>query len=168
MIQVRALDSTHGTATWESTLIHVWRGRVTPEAAAGFNLIARSFLKDARKPITTLYVVEPSSPPPGDLARAELATWSREIVPKTALAVIVAEGGGFRSALVRGVGITLTALMPHRLQLKFVGELDQALALLRPHLPLAAGGSEGLRGALNELREAMANRGTRPINPDRP
>jgi hypothetical protein len=158
MITIRALDSSHGVATWESTLIQVWRGRGSPEAIAGVNLIARSFVTEARQPITSLYVVEPSSPPPGDLARQELAAFSREIVPKMALAVIVAEGGGFRAALVRGVGITLTAFMPHRLPFKFVGDVDEALTLLRPHLPLRAGGVEGLRGALAELRNAIHTR----------
>jgi hypothetical protein len=155
MITIHALDASHGVATWESTLIQIWRGQGSPGAKAGANLIARRFIEETPGPITCLYIVEPSSPPPNDLARQELATFSRQIVPKMALVVIVAEGGGFRSALVRGVGISLTALMPHRLSFKFVGQVDDALTLLEPFFSPEGGGREGLRSAVGELRQGI-------------
>lgn len=72
------------------------------------------------------------------------------------LAVVVAEGGGFRAALVRGVGIALSTMMPHRVPFKFVSEVEEALALLGPHLSKAGRGVAGLRDALGKLRDAVS------------
>jgi hypothetical protein len=48
--------------------------------------------------------------------------------------VVVAEGGGFRAALVRAVGVTLTTLLPHSSKFKFENDLDTTIRLLEPHL----------------------------------
>ena len=133
-------------------MITIWHGAPSEATTADMNLITRSFISKASRPITSLMIVEPSSPPPNDLARKGLATFSRELVPKMALAIVLAEGGGFRAALVRGVGITLTAMMPHRLPFKFVSDIETALVLLGPHL---IGTVEGLRDAVGELRESI-------------
>jgi hypothetical protein len=168
-LSIRAVDANHGVATWERTLIQVWHGPGTPLALANVNEVARAFIAEVRSgPITSLYIVEPSSPPPSDVARRELATFSRELVPKMALAVIVAEGGGFRAALVRGVGIALTTLMPHRVPFKFVNEIEEALTLLAPHLSRSAGGVDGLREALGELRLAIQGAGAAVVKPSKP
>jgi len=145
-------------------VIQIWRRAATPEAVVELNSISNRLLTKEGGPVTCLFVVEASSPPPNDAARKELARFSRDIVRLMALAVIVAEGGGFRAALVRGVGIALTTLMPHRVPFKFVNTVDEALALLKPHLSDAAGGTEGLRDALAELRAQLTARGA-PVAP---
>jgi hypothetical protein len=119
---------------------------------------ANRLLANEGGPVTCLFIVEASSPPPNDAARKELARFSRDIVPRMSLAVIVAEGGGFRAALVRGVGVALTTLMPHSVPFKFVNTVDEALALLKLHLSPTAGGAEGLRRALTEMRAQMPAR----------
>jgi hypothetical protein len=99
-----------------------------------------------------LGIVEPTSPPPDEKARAELAKFTREIVPKLAIAIIVGEGGGFRASLVRAVGVTLTTLMPNQVPFKFPSSVDDATILIAPHLSVGAGGVPGLRRALVDVR----------------
>jgi hypothetical protein len=168
-VLLQAVDADRCVGTWNRTVIQIWRKVVVPEAVVEMNWTAGRLLAQAGEPVTCLFVVEPSSPPPNDGARKELARFSRDIVPRMALAVIVAEGGGFRAALVRGVGVALTTLAPHSLPFKFVNTVDNAMALLKPHVSIAAGGVDGLRMALGEMRAAMTERGATvspgPIGP---
>ena len=81
----------------------------------------RALLAERRRDVTYISVIERSSPAPSDTVRRELATWSRDVVTKLAVAAMVAEGGGFKNALVRGVGVALTLLAPHKVPFKFAG-----------------------------------------------
>jgi hypothetical protein len=164
-VHIQAVDVDRCVGTWDRTVIQIWRKAVAPEAVIEMNWTAGRLLAKEGGPVTCLFVVEPSSPPPNDGARKELARFSRDIVRRMALAVIVAEGGGFRAALVRGVGVALTTLIPHSVPFKFVNTVDEALALLRPHLSVTAGGAEGLRRALTEMRAQMTARGA-TVAPD--
>jgi hypothetical protein len=158
-VHIHAIDADRCVGTWDRTVIQIWRRVAAPDAVAELNSISSRLLSEEGGPVTCLFVVEASSPPPNDGARKELARFSRDIVRLMALAVIVAEGGGFRAALVRGVGIALTTLMPHRVPFKFVNTVDEALVLLKPHLSQATGGTEALRRALAEMREQLTARG---------
>jgi len=71
------------------------------------------------------------------------------------MSVVVAEGGGFRGALVRAVGVTLTTLMPHSSKFKFVNDLNAAARLIAPHLPPGSGGEDALIRATEELRSML-------------
>jgi hypothetical protein len=161
-ILIQAVDPDRCVGTWNRTLIQIWREVATPEAVVEMTSIADKLVAQQGDPVTCLFVVEASSPPPSDRARKELAKFSRDTVRRMALAVIVAEGGGFRAALVRGVGIALTTLMPHAVPFKFVNTVDDALVLLRPHLSTAAGGTEGLRRAFEEMRGQIPAKARRP------
>jgi hypothetical protein len=55
--------------------------------------------------------------------RKTLAAFSRDGVSRMSTSVVVAEGGGFRSALVRAVGVTLTTILPHSSKFRFVNDL---------------------------------------------
>src|SRR5271155_790552 len=116
------------------------------------NQIARELVVKDSLRASYFSIVEPSSPPPNDKARAELARFSREIVPGMAAAIIVGEGGGFRASLVRAVGVTLTTLMPNRVPFKFPSSVDDAAILIAPHLSVGAGGVPGFRRALADAR----------------
>jgi hypothetical protein len=63
-----------------------------------------------------------------------LANFYREFAPTMARQIVVADGGGFRGALVRAVGVTLSTLAPRALPFKFVGHVSDAIALLTRHL----------------------------------
>jgi hypothetical protein len=155
MLDIRNLDRDHGFAIWNQTQLLDWRGVVRPPAMARIIEIARP-LVDAGQLTTTLSVVERDSPMPDGMARQELARWSREICARQKLAIIVPEGGGFRAAAVRGVGVALTTLLPHRVPFKFLGSLEDAVSLLAPHLPLAGNAPAELRDAIAELRRRVA------------
>jgi hypothetical protein len=142
----------HCIAIWHQTVIHIWRGAPTVPAISGMVKACNLLLASGEGNVTCLGIVERSSPPPEEAARAALARWSSDVVPKMAMAVFVADGSGFRSALVRGVGVALTTLMPHRIPFRFFGNLSEALDQLAPKLPPRSGGVLALRNVVEDLR----------------
>ncbi len=146
------MDSDHCVAIWERTLLHIWRGTCTAPAVAEMARIARRLIASPGAPVTSFSLVEEQSGPPPEHARAELAKFTQDCVAQMAGAVIVAEGSGFRTSLVRGVGTALTLLVPHRVPYKFFSNVTEGAAFLAPYLPPGAGGSVGLKEAVESLR----------------
>jgi hypothetical protein len=151
-VSVVARDAAHCFLTWDRLAVAIWRLDATRTSVAEMSSIVRSLMVAQAAPCAFLGIVEPTSPPPDEKARAELAKFSREVVTKLGVAVMVGEGGGFRASLVRAVGVTLTTLMPHRVPFKFPSSVEDALPLLAPVLSPGAGGVHGLRRALAECR----------------
>ena len=153
---IRTLDRDHCVATWDRVLIQVWRGAVTHEAVRDLERVAQTFLNEGgAKKISSVSLVERSSPAPTDEVRGELSKFYRELAPNAHEAIVVAEGSGFRGALVRGVGVTLSMLAPRALPFKFVGSIPEATAAIAPHLTASAGGASGLQAALEEVRSEL-------------
>jgi hypothetical protein len=152
--RIISIGEGHAIATWNQTVIHVWRGAPTVENLQKMVDACEKLLATGQG-VTTLSIIERGSPAPGELARHALAAWSRDVVPRMAGAVLVAEGSGFRSALVRGVGVALTALVPHKVPFKFCSDVDEALAELSHAIPSATGGIKALKLALDQVRAAM-------------
>lgn len=155
LLAVRVVDEAHAVGIWGRTLIQIWRGPPTGKASAKVNDIGRVLVASGSVPATCLFIVERGSPPPNEETRKNFATFSRDIGSKMAIAVVVSEGGGFRAALVRAVGVALTTLVPHSSNFKFVNDLAAAFRLLAPHLAPGTGGVEGLAKATEELRSKM-------------
>ncbi|HET7544452.1 MAG TPA: hypothetical protein VFK05_31490 [Polyangiaceae bacterium] len=149
---VRAVDNVHVVGVWETTLIQIWRGAPTKALTANANRIADGLIAESATPASSLFIVESGSPPPDDETRKTLAAFSRDIVSRMSISVVVAEGGGFRSALVRGVGVALTMILPHSSKFKFVNDVSSGVRLLEPHLKPGTGGAKGLLEAVDELR----------------
>lgn len=152
-LQIITRNRDHSLATWGPVVIDVWHGPVTPaehrKTADACEHVAASHPQGF-----FISVVERDSPPPDEAARTALAKWSRDTVPKLAASAIVAAGGGFRAAMVRGVGVALTALMPHRVPFKFFGTVEEACYYIAQKLPPEAGGAAALREAVENLRAA--------------
>lgn len=127
-------DRAYCAARHDQTLIVVWRGETTVAAIQAITASCEELLAAADGPATYIAVLERTSPAPSEPVRRVLARWSREVVPGFACAVIVAEGGGFRAALVRGVGVALTALVPHRVPFVFAGSAREGVERLAPFL----------------------------------
>jgi hypothetical protein len=121
-------------ALWDRVLIQVWHYKTTPSAIAELTRVARKFTIETPAPISSVAIIERTSPPPHDEDRKLLAAFYREFAPTMARQIVVADGGGFRGALVRAVGVTLSTLAPRALPFKFVGHVSDASALLAPHL----------------------------------
>jgi len=148
-----AQDSDHVVAIWHETVITVFHGAASLHQVLNITKVCEALLAEAQGAVTYLGVIERASPAPSETVRRALATWSRDVVPKTALAVIVVEGGGFKSALVRGVSVALTALLPHRVPFKFTGSVEEGAVLVAAFLPHKAGGAAELGLAIAELRQ---------------
>lgn len=146
----------HSLAIWGPVVIDVWHGAVTVAEQRLVYDACESAVARGKGDALYLGVVERDSPPPNEQARSALARWSRDVVPKMSAAAIVAAGGGFRSAMVRGVGVALTALMPHRVPFKFFGTVEEGVIYLAPKLPATAGGTAAMREVVENLR-AMPN-----------
>jgi hypothetical protein len=153
--QIRHITPEHVFATWDRVLLQIWRLEVTQEAIDSLNKIGRAFVYESKEPVSSLSIVESTSPPPSDKLRGALSTFYRDLAPRMKEQIVVAEGSGFRSALVRSVGLALSAIAPNSLPFKFVGGVDEAAALIRPHLSPTAGGVEGLQRAIKDLRGKM-------------
>jgi hypothetical protein len=127
------------------------------------NAIASEMVGADPFPATSLFIVEPTSPPPEDTPRTQFAKFSRDIVKRMSLAVIVSEGGGFRAAIVRGVGVTLTTMLPHRASFKFVNDVKVAADLLEPYLAPRSGGAQELLLTVEQLRGRLDQAGRKVI-----
>jgi hypothetical protein len=155
---IRAIDRDHCVAVWDRVLVQVWHLATTPAAVRQLNVIARALLAETCSPISSIAIVEPTSPPPDDAVRTLLSKFYRDLAPRMNEQLVVAAGGGFRGAIVRAVGLTLSTLAPRTLPFRFVGTLAEATALIAPHLsPAAAGGEASLRRVLDGVRrESLA------------
>jgi hypothetical protein len=157
LIEVRDVDEAHIVGLYGATLIQIWRGAVSGTASRQMNRIARALVESNPAPVSSLFVVERSSPPPNDEGRKEFAAFSRDLVSRMSIAVVVAEGGGFRGSLVRAVGVTLTTLLPHSSKFKFVNDMAAAARLIEPHMTPGTGGAEGLIQAAEQLRQKIGS-----------
>ncbi len=150
--RVREQDREYCVATWQRTVFAVFRGEATLANIGTISKVCLAELTAGGGPVTYMGVIERSSPAPSELVRKELAKWSRDIVPRMACAVMVAEGGGFKNALVRGVGVALTVLAPHKVPFKFASTVEEAAGLLDRHLATGSGGAAELMRVIAEVR----------------
>ncbi|MET0794173.1 MAG: hypothetical protein ABW061_21810 [Polyangiaceae bacterium] len=139
-------------ASWQQTLFSVYRGPASVSHVALTSQHCRTLIERHPGSATYLSVIERSSPAPTEEVRRVLAVWSRDVIAQMAAAVIVAEGGGFKNAIVRGVGVALTALAPHKVPFKFSGSVAEGTQLLSRYIPEAQGGAAGLLLAVEEVR----------------
>jgi hypothetical protein len=139
-------------ASWHQTLFCVYRGTATVEHVTLTSKHCRALIERNEGPATYLSIIERSSPAPTEEVRRVLAVWSRDVVTKMAAAVIVAEGGGFKNALVRGVGVALTALVPHKIPFKFSSTAAEGIHLISRSLSVEHGGAAALQFAVEEVR----------------
>lgn len=150
------LDADHCIATWDLVLLQVWHGPTDPAAVTRMGGFARAFVAESKQPISSLAVIEETAPPPSDLARQGLSRFYKEMAPRMASLLVVPEGSGFRSAFVRGVGMTLSALAPKSFPFKFIASVGEACLVLERHLSPSAGGATGLHQAVRSLRAEIA------------
>ncbi len=154
-LDVRSTTQHHCFATWDRVLVIIWRREVTLEGLVALTKIGKAFVHANSTPVCSLTIVESTSPPPSDKVRGTMSAFYREVAPFMKDQIVVPEGSGFRSALVRSIGVALSAISPKSVPFKFVGGLDEAALLLQPHLSRTAGGAEGLKNALRELRNQL-------------
>lgn len=150
---VRSIDSSHSFATWDRVLIQMWTGVPTIEMAQKLLTLVQNFIGENPKvPLCSLSIVGSRSPPPSDKVRAILSSCYRALGTQTNQQIFVAEGSGFRAALVRGVGLTVSTLAPSLLPMKFAVSVDEAARLIAPQLSPASGGADGLKAAVDVVR----------------
>lgn len=139
-------------ATWDCVVIQVWSGPTTASLVGLTSRACKEMLRTKSGEASTLTVIASNAPVPDGDARAALAAFSRDVASQLAKAAVVAEGGGFRSSLVRGVGVAFTTLNPHRLPFKFFCSVEEAAAYLAPALSRTSGGAHQLIEVMGRLR----------------
>jgi hypothetical protein len=154
---VRSINATHVIATWDRVLIQLWRGEVTLGDAEKLLVLGREFIATSRgaHPLNILTIIESRSPAPSQRVRTTLSACFAEFGKTTQQQFFVSEGSGFRAALIRGVGLTVSTLAPSLLPFKFATSLDEVAVAIGPHISAAAGGAEGLKRAVAELRQLL-------------
>jgi hypothetical protein len=151
-VAIQKLDRDYCIATWDCVLIQMWRREVTAEAVRHLIEIARRFNNEQARPICSIAVIERTSPPPSERVRSSLSHFYRGSAADFAVAAIVAEGGGFRSALVRGVGAALSMLAPKALPFEFVATVRAAALIIGSHLSPLSGGTHALERSVEQVR----------------
>lgn len=153
---IRSLDQNHVIAIWDRVLLQVWRGEATPRAVQALGDAGRALL--AAHPgarCCSLSIIEASSPPPSEQVRPLLSKVFRELAPGMQHQLFVAEGSGFRSAIVRGVGLAVSAIAPSLLPFKFASNVEDAAGTIAPCLTPLAGGVAGALSAVALLRSRL-------------
>jgi hypothetical protein len=148
-VRIVVSDPDHRVVVWDRIVFELWRGTATLSGAQRMIATCQELL--ARGGASFFVILEATSPPPSEPVRALLAQWSRETVPKMESAIVVAEGGGFRAAIVRGVCLALTLLAPHRVPFTFVATVEEGLARLTSSSPHRRDRHQ-LQAVLQELR----------------
>jgi hypothetical protein len=154
--EIRNIDQNHVVATWDCVLLQLWRGEATARAMQGLREAGRALLAaHPGRACCSLSIIEPSSPPPSDHVRPVLSAVYRELGPGMRHQLFVAEGSGFRSALVRGVGLAVSALAPSLLPFKFASSIVDAAETIVPSLSARSGGAPALLEAVSFLRTRL-------------
>jgi len=119
--------------------------------------LGREFIAGNRgpHPLNILTIIESRSPAPTQKVRGVLSACFAEFAKATQNQFFVSEGSGFRAALIRGVGLTVSTLAPSLLPFKFATSLDEVAATIGPQISTAAGGAAGLKRAVAELRQML-------------
>lgn len=156
----RSLDADHGVFTWDRVLIQVWRLGITADAVDALERVTLEYAREQPGgKISSLSIIERTSPPPAEHVRRDLSRFYKNLGPHLHEAIVVAEGGGFRAALVRGVGLALSSLAPNSLPFRFVDTIGSASMAIAPHLSPGAGGASGLLAVVERARTMVAGVG---------
>jgi len=138
------------TATWHDVLINIQKGNATSSTPHNIQRAAESLLQKHQQFIL-LIVVEPQAPPPAADVRKRLSDFLSLRRANILRTFVVPEGGGFRAATVRGVGVALSLLAPKGLNFTFCESVGQVASVLSPALG-PYGGSEAFLSAIADIR----------------
>jgi hypothetical protein len=153
---IRYLDRDCAFATYDRVLLQVWRGTVTPRAVQELLAVGQRLVREQGSRLcSSLSVVESVSPPPTERVRPLLSACYRELAKDMRLQLFVAEGSGFRAAIVRGVGLAVSTFAPSLLPFKFASSIAEAATAIGPTLSVAAGGASALPPAIELVRSQL-------------
>ena len=153
---IRYVDRNCAFATFDRVFVQVWRGEVTQQTVHELLRVGQLLVREqGSRQCSILSVVESASPPPNERMRPLLSACFRELAPDMRLQLFVAEGSGFRAALVRGVGLAVSTFAPSLLPFKFASSIAEAASAIGPTLSAAAGGASGLQAAVEVVRSQL-------------
>jgi hypothetical protein len=155
-MKVHRIDASHVVVTWDCMLIQLWRGEVTSTAIQELLELARALVEaQGEHSPSILTIIESRSPAPEQKVRAQLSACFNELAKGMRHQIFLSEGSGFRAALIRGVGLTVSALAPSLLPFKFAASLDEVGVTMAPHLSPSSGGPEGLKKVVSDLHAML-------------
>jgi hypothetical protein len=153
---IRYVDHNCAFATFDRVLLQVWRGAVTPRGVQELLGVGQQLVREHGSAVcSSLSVVESVSPPPSERVRPLLSACYRELAKDMRLQLFVAEGSGFRAAIVRGVGLAVSTFAPSLLPFKFASSITEASVAIGPTLSAAAGGASALPAAIEVVRSRL-------------
>ena len=160
------MTATDCVGTLDRTLIQFWRGVATLDAMTEMNRIAARLIDADPFPATSLFITwRHRRRPPSPSRGSSSAKFSNEAVGRMKFAVVVAEGSGFRAAIVRGAGLTLHDPQPVPLELQVRGRrAGRRLPCSSRHLPPRTGGAKWLLDAAEALRRKLDAQVYRPAD----
>jgi hypothetical protein len=125
---VVSVTSDSVVGTWQDVVIGISRRTPTFQTVEALRRATTNVFERSFTSVVYLLVVEPTSAPPGQ----ELVKGLFQVLSSYRQSVsgyyLVAEGGGFRAATVRSVGITLSLLAPKAFPFTIVESVQQVAA----------------------------------------
>jgi hypothetical protein len=85
-----------------------------------------------------------------------MSAFFRNLSPNFTHRFVIAEGGSFRMALVRSVGVDLSNLGPQPIPFTYTNSIQQTAELIAPVLSPESGGAIGFVLTLTKLREEIS------------
>lgn len=145
---VRSKSDTYCVASWNGILLQLWLKGTPLSGVREVRRLAREMGDSLRG---TLVVIGRDAYMPDEAARAELAAFTKESVPRMARSAMVFEGDGFRASVVRSIMVGLAAAARIGVKYKIFANVAEAAAWMteEPALDLAPG---SLEAAVRDLR----------------
>ncbi len=125
-----AANGGFATAVWNAVVVQVHRAVADAGAIDALSRARTEVLNRRHSKWSLLLVIESSAPPPPAEPRRALLNFLKEERPRVEHWLAVAEGGGFRAATVRSVGVAVSFLAPRAFPFTIVESVGAAVAAL--------------------------------------
>jgi hypothetical protein len=134
------MDPDHATAVCHSMAVVVWRGATRANAISGLEALGALAMIQSPGGIGLIGVVEPGTPPPSADARKLCAIVNERLVARGAVgAAMVIPGGGFASAMYRGIVTGMSLISGHSYPFRVFDSTSDAVRWMASQLGVKAG-----------------------------
>lgn len=134
------MDPDHATMVASPFAVLVWRGHTHADAIRGLEPLGAKAMAQSPRGIGLICVVEPGTPPPSADTRKLSVIVNERLITRGAVGVaIVIPGGGFSSAMYRGIVTGMSLISGHSYPFRVFESTGDAVRWLSSQLGMKAG-----------------------------
>lgn len=145
-------EASHGIAFSQRTLVVHWQTETTGEAVRELANLVSSLASEFGS-LGLLQVIGDRATPPDAATRAALAEMLKENEARLVASAVVFEGTGFRASVIRSIVIGISMLSRPKCPHTVFASVPEGVAWLSGHLGNAAPHADGMRLAIDQLRQ---------------